>query len=102
MKNPLCAAQTHPLLVSSQDLRLLLGAIAVLWRQNQIRSAIFTMILRIPALTRTILPDVNAVAAPTGIRGGSLYHAQLFPLTLQPLPIFVLAKSHMNEKAQNA
>jgi hypothetical protein len=36
------------------------------------------MVLRIPALVRTILGDVNAVAAPTSIRGGSLYHAQLF------------------------
>src|SRR5436309_14017232 len=88
-ENPLRTAQTHALLVSSQDLRFLLGAIAALWLQHPVRSAIFTVILRIPALIRSILPDVNAAASPTSIRGGSSYHVQHFhhfPLTPQPLP----------------
>ena len=51
------------------------------------------MILRIPALVRTIPIDVNAAASSTRIRGSSLYHAQHFhhlPLTSQPLPSIVL------------
>jgi len=47
------------------------------------------MLLRIPALIRTILADVNAAASSTSIRGGRFYHAPHYHLPLlnfQPQP----------------